>query len=691
VKIDLLDGKMITVITDEGERMRKKLIRITALFLVTGLLIPLLAFSPVEANEINGSTWSQFGPPGGNFQEIVQNPFDPDMFFAVVNFHLYQSVDGGQNWTKKPMPETRNTTLYEIDMEIGGRDLPTLVMTISDEIFKTPVDQINWQRIFYQENSNFVSGSLQISKNSSNAMAVIKNNSLIVTSDGGNSWTNVFPNTVHYSLNTLESDKFLLFSGGNFYRTNDFGKTWETIPSNPAFTSGIYRLLFCEANQAFYLLSHDKNVYKSDDFGNNWDLIFTGNYTIQDLKVSDLDPQALLLVQTDHKALFSVDGGFSWNNINGYRPNGDTVRIWYMSEKPGENLLIAGTDQSLTKINHEDEDIQTSASGINEQSILKLEIDPQNPDQIYTCLFSDGVHDYSNGKDCFFSRDGGMNWNRIGGPVNDLSVNPNDYSKVYWVEKGGNFYYSPDYGATVIPKGTLPSYLLDVSLFPNPHQPGTIIAMINTYPERVAVSRDYGLTWETDVATIPGHSLIFDPIIENKAYSFGSYSLFVSEDDCVTWIEHELPGGQESFSGLVKVVDGLTCIFIVYMPGTMMKIYASNDLTNWELKDEFEWSRTPSLAMDIADTSMGLMNALCFNCTISLITNPAIRFQTNFTGNWKTLPHYGEVFIPRELKLVEHSQGFRLYAPTNGKSIYFIDFGLDGIEELFLPLIFKNP
>lgn len=355
------------------------------------------------------SNWSVVGPIT-NFQEgLTQgsgqtNTYSFDQCLNAPNFcycgtepgEVYKSSDAGQHWTCVSM---------SIDFGSG--------------VTAVEVDYSN-------PNVVFAGG----------------NKGVFRSLDGGNSWTNVLPNT-NFGVNEImihSSNGNLVFAATDkgLYKSTDAGTNWTAI-----FTEAAYDIKTNTGNSSIlYLVKHNASTLnceflRSSDSGVNWSTQTMGWYSSNDaarndggarIAVTNADPNrvyAYLIGESKPNDLGYIgvyrsdDGGISWTLPNG--PVGGPYSATHI------NLAI-GTS---TWLYHQ---------GFYNCAIMASPTDPD-------VLLVGGLNVYK-------STDGGATFSAlsgyVGGPLH-MHVDNQDF-RVFgnnaWITTDGGIYHSTDFFAT---------------------------------------------------------------------------------------------------------------------------------------------------------------------------------------------------------------------------------------------------
>ncbi|MFM7565622.1 MAG: hypothetical protein ACKO4K_02630 [Flavobacteriales bacterium] len=153
--------------------------------------------------------------------------------------------------------------------------------------------------------------------------------------DGGQNWTCIsmgldFSSGVT-AVEISPTDPSLFFAGGNngVYRSSNGGNTWTNVLPNSSF--GVNEILILPGNENIVLVASDKGLHRSMDGGSTWTSLF--NDACYDVKANVLNAQELYLVKHDTPLdlctfLKSTDYGLTWS----IQSNG-----WYQSNDPARN------------------------------------------------------------------------------------------------------------------------------------------------------------------------------------------------------------------------------------------------------------------------------------------------------------------------------------------------------------------
>jgi photosystem II stability/assembly factor-like uncharacterized protein len=309
---------------------------------------------------------------------------------------------------------------------------------------------------------------------------------LFKSANNGDTWYNcglagehVFAVVIDpHNPNTLYAGVF----GSGVYKSSNGGDTWTNIGLSSV---SVYALIMDpeNANMLYagtFLGIGSGDVFKSTDNGQTWDS--TGlNKSIYTLAI---DPDGRLYAGTSFYGVFkSDDGGDTWVPKN---------------------------------------------SGLTEDDIIVLEIDPSNPSILY-----------AGGEDGLFkSDDGGETWNAtaLNLETSSLAIDPSDSSILYAGTADDGVWKSEDSGDTWDSSGLSEHNYID-ALAIKPSDPGEIFA--GTWGKGIFRSENGGDTWiavNTGLNNTIVHALVIHPTKSSTLYAGTDYGgVFKSTDIGSSW------------------------------------------------------------------------------------------------------------------------------------------------------------
>ncbi len=350
----------------------------------------------------SSSNWSPLGPfdvpiilsnnkkrGNGRINCIEFDPFDEDIFWVgSPGGGLWKTTDGGLSWNTNTdnlpvlgisdilIHPTNTDIMYIATGDAHGSD------TYSIGVLKSTDGGITWDTTGLSYNvsqSNEIS-KLEMNPNYPDSIFAVTGDNILLTVDGGGSWTIVGPNgrwrDIHYkpgNTNVLYAIKQTSGSS-NVYRSVDAGATWQVcnngvsninkrrplIAVTPANPEVVYAL-FSDNGWGFH------GIYKSIDGGDNWNLQSnTPNILGRDTDGTSTGGQSwydmsLAVSNEDENHLYvgginlweSTDGGVTWD-ISGSSGNSSDYSYMHVDQHAAEfnplnNIAYAGNDGGLYK------------------------------------------------------------------------------------------------------------------------------------------------------------------------------------------------------------------------------------------------------------------------------------------------------------------------------------------------------
>lgn len=333
-----------------------------------------------------GNTWAQLPATDTSLfnycQDIDVHPLSSDVYVATSASGLMRSQDGGASFKKVlNVPGSQNNSICDVEFTKNGGIFATT------GIFQTGA-------IYYSENGD--SGTWVKQTNGFPTTGTFRVELATAPSNDSVAYV-IAGNTTDYGIK-------------GFYKTNDKGNTWFTIPDPGG------DLLFAK-KQAWYDIviavdPNDENTvvaggwqqWRSKDGGNTWLQLAHGNPDSSDYQYVHVDQHALVFRNSD-TIYFGNDGGV-WKSGNFqdelpdiYERNlGYRVTQYYASDihpASGNLTLIGGTqDNGSNQMQH---------PGISPHKLLSgydggfCAINYQNPSIIYTTKNSNGIFRTNNG------------------------------------------------------------------------------------------------------------------------------------------------------------------------------------------------------------------------------------------------------------------------------------------------------
>ncbi|WP_442267285.1 YCF48-related protein [Tenacibaculum sp. ZS6-P6] len=187
-------------------------------------------------------------------------------FVTQAHDDIYKTTDAGETWIEM---STRTQTIFDFHFLDENNGFATGEYGAT---YKTNDGGNSWNQIFFQ--SGFFEGTSMYSiyfQDNNIGYATGERGRIIKTTDGGNTWSSHSENYNSFSdLKIFDSGTGFVRSGGNYYKTTDFGDNWSYISSVNHFSycSGSY---FVSENLGYSIGGGIGDVFKTTDGGVSWD------------------------------------------------------------------------------------------------------------------------------------------------------------------------------------------------------------------------------------------------------------------------------------------------------------------------------------------------------------------------------------------------------------------------------------
>ncbi len=236
-----------------------------------------------------------------------------------------------------------------------------------------------------------------------------KERGIYKSTDGGATWTNVLfvndltgcselsmdmsnPQVIYATMWHHQRMPWKVVSGGpgsGVYKTSDGGTTWEKIHNGLPKEMGKMAISVSRANpdKVYALIESDwekekGGLYVSDDAGKSWSQVSNEHQLIQrswyyiEVFADPQDEHTVYVMSAP--ALRSIDGGKTWENIDG--PHGDYHDLW-INPKNSKNMVIA--DDGGAGITFNGGQTFSTQSNMPTAQFYRINVDNEFPYNIY--------------------------------------------------------------------------------------------------------------------------------------------------------------------------------------------------------------------------------------------------------------------------------------------------------------------
>lgn len=510
--------------------------------------------------------------------------------------------------------------------------------------------------------------------NSQNVMAVGNNGKILKTSTGGNGWSlYVVNNTVNYnSVSSAGNYYFLSASNGRVYKTSV--NVINLTEQNTGVTASLNSVTFLDSLNGF-ACGANGTVIKTTNGGTNWTNTNNniGSVILNSVSFKDLNNG--VIVGDSGKVFLTSNGGLNWT-LQPSLTNRNLLKVKYYNQGiviVGEYGVIIKKDNinSFYNLNSKTNSDIRGISGTFENNhicggggfirnnkngssgYLNFEVNPMMANLV-DIVFADSLIGYalSSLNDAVIKTiNGGTNWDLPAGTNvniswvsklsasngigNNLCQHPFDRNAMY-VMYGNTVYVSRNRGETWSSIATTSLGTRAHSFYVSPLDTNVWVAAIESSPDKVIKSTNYGVTWTTILSknfSNYGQPLEMDqnnPSVFYFAPDGGGFYKSLDTGSIFTEISGNYPF--RSPCDLIVMYDSSNIVFVadgVTGSGVAKIFKSTNGGVNWlDVHTNASSSEIPSMANVIFDKS------------IIYATNwpsGAIYRTTNYGDNWTLL------------------------------------------------------
>jgi len=336
------------------------------------------------------------------------------------------------------------------------------------------------------------------------------------SNDGGHSWSRFAHLGAgddyvidHLAINPQSPNKMFIAAwsvenqqAGDLFRSQDSGKTWETIPAMHGKSIRAMSIAASDAN--VLVVGALDGVFRTKDGGKNWDKISPAGTEIKNIESLAIDPKNpdVIFAGTWHLAWKTADGGANWQHINKGMIDDSDVFSVIVSES-NSSVVFASACSGIYK-SETAGDLFQKIQGIpfSARRTRVLKQDPSHPEVVYAGT-TEGL---------WKTVDAGKSWKRVTGPevvVNDVMVDPRNSQRVLLATDRGGVLASDDGAQNFVASNHGYAHRYVTAILADKRDPSTLYVGVVNDRELggVFVSHDGGQHWTQKSAGLDGRDV----------------------------------------------------------------------------------------------------------------------------------------------------------------------------------------
>ena len=277
------------------------------------------------------------GLEGGEIATFAVDPQHPKTVFAATwEAGVFKSVDGGRRWRHMDVgPEVSRVDA----LAIAPGEPDTVYVGAGRGVFKTTNGGRSWQRTsagilgketeaqhLFRPSQGYVSALIVDPRDAAVAYAGTRDNGLLKTEDGGDSWRRVGPKSDWFRVNTLTfqpGTPRVIYAGlaRGVYRSRDGGTTWQPA----GLRSVVVTALAADPKrpQTLYAGTYEEeepdtvtgNIFKTTDGGASWRRTRDPRDPIAAIAI-DPHNTDVVYAETWRNVVKTADGGRTWRSVD---------------------------------------------------------------------------------------------------------------------------------------------------------------------------------------------------------------------------------------------------------------------------------------------------------------------------------------------------------------------------------------
>ncbi len=382
------------------------LIRVNCIVVIAALLSTVCHAAP----------WFPLGPFGGSARSLVADPADPKhLFLGTATGWIYDSHDGGTNWTRVAQIANRNDLV--VDNIVVDRRNPKRLMVAA-----FTADHLGDGGIFISEDGgkNWYSQAemrgqsiraLARADSDANVLVAGTLKGVFRSKDNGIHWKQISPQgsaEIHevQSIAIDPTDPNVIYAGTWHlpWKTIDGGATWHNIKEGIIDDSDVFSIIVDPQNPETVFASACSGIYKSTNAGELFRKVQGIPSAARRTRKLEQDPGALNIVYagTTEGLYRTLDAGEKWERLT---PADVIVNDVYVDPTNSKHVLIATDRGGVYRSEDGGVTFDTSNAGFSARQVTAYAADSREKNTLYVGV----VNDKATGG-VFQSTDGAVHW-----------------------------------------------------------------------------------------------------------------------------------------------------------------------------------------------------------------------------------------------------------------------------------------
>lgn len=615
---------------------------------------------------------------------------------------LWQSEDGGQNWTVKT-DQLPNLGVSDILVHPGNSKIMLIATgdydarnTLSVGVLKSQDGGTNWEQtgLSCAVSENLTISRMMFHPSRPDTILAATNEGIYKTCDLGDTWLKkTAGDFCDIEVNPANSTTWYAARRRHgVFKSTDSGESWTRL-GNGLPGEGIGRIALAVSKSApriiYAAIGYDYTgpnkgygfygLYFSEDCGNSW-VLRSNQPNVFGARIGEsvslweysLSQYALVLDVSpgDHNIVYtgsvhiskSTDGGKTWNCIT---KHSDSPRVHCdhhdFAFLPGDNSTVFScNDGGIFKSTDRGENWVDISQGLVIMQIYRFGLTPQQPDLVIT-----GSHD--NGSNLFY----GEGIHLFSGDGNECLIDPVDPSLLYFSYQNGGLVRSEDAGKsfTVISSGGDPfSWVTPLAMDP---VDSSILYRAN---KQVLKTEDRGTSWSAvsrDLSLVPLTLIAIAPSNPDCLYVSNGADIFKTRDGGYEWEKTNNHGHSGIITGIAVHPFNPQILWITfggYGPWSSHKKYSYDYIYTKVLRSDDGAGSWANISGQLPDIPVNCIVIDPHSLGVYIGTDLGVFYSSGGRGDWQAFDNNLPNVIVTDLEI--HRSTGKIWASTYGRGLW---------------------